>query len=236
MHSYNRTNNVQLTFDDCGSPRQFRAIIEVLNRHRTRGTFYLTGECVRTHPSYVRSIKHHGHILQNHTYSHVDLCRLSDAQVLRQIRMGPRPSVPQKLVRPPYGACAFSPRIYRLAKSLGYRIAYWTVDTADWTGISARAMAHRVRHGVWSGPLWLQTPRIGPGGVILMHVHGRSTVEAVPLIIKAVKARGLSLQSLPPPPPAPVPSPPAPTPTPAPTATPPASPAAEPTPSAPPPP
>lgn len=145
MHAYNRSHAVQLTFDDCGSPRQFRRIVDALNRSRVRGTFYLTGQCVRSHPSYVDTIRQHGHILQNHTYSHTDLCRLSSRQVARQIRLGPRPTVQRKLVRPPFGACAFSPRIYRIAASLDYRVAYWTVDTADWTGISAKAMAHRVQ-------------------------------------------------------------------------------------------
>lgn len=195
MHAYNTSSAVQLTFDDCGSPLQFRRIIEALNRHRVRGTFYLTGHCVATHPSYVSTIKRHGHILQNHTYGHANLCKLSDAQVARQIRMGPRPNVRRKLMRPPFGACAFTPRIYRVASSLGYGVAFWTVDTADWTGISARHIAHRVRYGASTGRM--ATPRVGRGGVILMHVHGRNTAEAVPLVIKAVKARGLRLDFLP---------------------------------------
>jgi peptidoglycan/xylan/chitin deacetylase (PgdA/CDA1 family) len=55
-------------------------------------------------------------------------------------------------------------RVAAAAASLGYRIQLWDVDTRDWAGTPADVMVAMIR---------------ARGGVVLMHMHGAHTVEAI---------------------------------------------------------
>jgi peptidoglycan/xylan/chitin deacetylase (PgdA/CDA1 family) len=103
-----------------------------------------------------------GHRVCNHTYSHADLTKLADAAVRREIAGGV--SAGCNLFRPPYGALDGSGRIVRTANALGYQVQLWDVDTRDWAGTPADAMVTMVR---------------ARGGVVLMHMHGAHTVQAI---------------------------------------------------------
>jgi peptidoglycan/xylan/chitin deacetylase (PgdA/CDA1 family) len=95
-----------------------------------------------------------------------------------------------KLLRPPYGAGAFDKRVHAAAAAKGQKVCYWTVDTRDWEGASAATIINRVRYGDASTP-----PAMG-GGVVLMHLQGRNTGQALPGVISAVRAKGLKLEPL----------------------------------------
>ncbi len=60
---------VWLTFDD-GPCADTPALLEVLDRHRARATFFLVGERARRAPGLVREIVRRGHQVANHTESH----------------------------------------------------------------------------------------------------------------------------------------------------------------------
>ena len=67
--------------------------------------------------------------------------------------------------RPPYGAWdGPRGRVARIAAEFGLSVLMWDVDTRDWAGAEAAAMASIVR---------------ARGGVILFHLHGAHTVEAL---------------------------------------------------------
>ena len=95
-----------------------------------------------------------------------------------------------RLLRPPYGAGAFTTRLTALAASRGYGLCFWTVDTRDWAGSTTSQMVEKVRDGD------AMTPPVEAGGVILMHLHGRHTAEGLQSVMDAVRARGLRLQPL----------------------------------------
>ena len=98
----------------------------------------------------------------NHTYSHPDLRRLSDSAVASEIQRGV--SVNCDLFRPPYGAMDRTGRVAGAAAALGYRIQLWDVDTRDWAGTPADMMDAMIR---------------ARGGVVLFHMHGIHTLEAL---------------------------------------------------------
>lgn len=194
VHAYNDTPNVWLTFDDCGSDAQFSSILNTLKRYHVRGRFFLNGTCLTAHRTMIARIKNEGHYLENHGYQHYDMTKMSDSQVLYQIDHGPRPTSPIKLLRPPYGAGAFTMRLYNLAASRGYKLAFWTVDSCDWSGISASTIISRIRYG-GSGTKCGTTPKAYAGGIVLMHVFGAHTYQALPGVILALRTRGLRLDS-----------------------------------------
>jgi len=135
-------------------------------------------------------MKRDGHIIDNHTWKHTQLTGISNAAVLTQIDRGARPSTSVKLLRPPWGSGAFTPRLTSLAASRGYGLCFWTVDTMDWAGASASRIVSRVRDGDAT------TESVQAGGVVLMHLSGRHTPAALQSVINTVRAKGLKLQPL----------------------------------------
>jgi peptidoglycan-N-acetylglucosamine deacetylase len=185
------SRRVQLTFDDGASPEQLRSILRTLRRNGVRGRFFFTGNWAASYPSLLRLIVSEGHLVANHTKSHAALSKATDREVLRQIRGGVRPTTDPVLLRPPFGAGAFTTRLTALAGSRSHLVCRWTMDTYDWDGSSAATLVERVRHGD------RRSPPVRAGGVILMHGHGTNTAAALQGIIDVVRAKGLALERLP---------------------------------------
>jgi peptidoglycan/xylan/chitin deacetylase (PgdA/CDA1 family) len=174
----NETGQVRLTFDDAGDPARVTALLDVLAERQVRAGFFLVGRWASTHPALVARMRADGHWLGNHTASHADLARLSDGAIRDEIDGGVRAA----LLRPPYGSV--SARVRAVAADAGYRLCLWDVDTLDWRGRSA----DEIQRTVWSG--------LRPGAIVLLHLHGRHTLEALPALIDGIRERGYALDPL----------------------------------------
>ncbi|SOB78883.1 polysaccharide deacetylase family protein [Streptomyces sp. 1331.2] len=181
---------VYLTFDDGPSPAYTPKVLATLARYGVQATFFEIGQNVEAHPLLTAQVARQGHSVQNHSWSHPDLRRLSgaalDAQVAntdRAIRAstGRTPNC----LRPPYGAVNGTVRSH--AAALGKQVVLWSVDPADWSRPGTAAIRSRVLNGV------------RPGSVILLHDGGgdrSQTVAALPAIISTLKARGYGFATL----------------------------------------
>ncbi|MFF0416447.1 polysaccharide deacetylase family protein [Kitasatospora sp. NPDC004745] len=181
---------VYLTFDDGPSPAYTPRILGILSRYGVRATFFEIGQNVAANPGLTRQVARQGHSVQNHSWSHPDLRRLSGAAVSAQVadtdkairaQTGRTPSC----LRPPYGAVNGTVR--SRAAALGKQVVLWSVDPADWSRPGAAAIRSRV----------LGTVR--PGSVILLHDGGgdrSQTAAALPDILSTLKARGYGFATL----------------------------------------
>jgi peptidoglycan/xylan/chitin deacetylase (PgdA/CDA1 family) len=125
----------------------------------------------------------------NHTYNHPEVPPFAQlpAQLVRdEIALGARSltrlGITPRLLRPPAGS--YSPAIVRAAAALGERVVLWSVDPADWTGISAQQISARVLNAV------------RPGSIVILHDGGgdrSATVDALPAIIRGIRHKGLRL-------------------------------------------
>lgn len=195
QHCQSRGPQVWLTFDDGGSVRQVHRILRVLAARHVRAIFFPIGSWAHGHPGLVREIAAAGHVVGDHTRDHVDLATVSDQRARWEIRHGLPDAVPGSsatpLLRPPFGAGAYTTRLRDLAEQTGVRLCTWTVDTRDWTGSSAATIIRRVARGDAA------SPRVRAGGVVIMHMNGDHTGAALPGVIRAVRAHGLALHRLP---------------------------------------
>ncbi|GAA4639193.1 hypothetical protein GCM10023196_099830 [Actinoallomurus vinaceus] len=178
---------VYLTFDDGPGPYTSK-VLKVLSRYGARATFFEIGQNVVRHPSLTRKVIAQGGSVQNHTWSHPDLTRVSASvfrsQVIRtdhaiHAAIGRTP----KCLRPPYGAVNHS--VYARARALHKKVVLWTVDPQDWARPGTSAIVHRV------------LTHVRPGSVVIMHDGGGNrsqTVAALPKILKALKKRGYTFQ------------------------------------------
>jgi len=173
---------VALTFDDGPNPDSTPALLAALAEHRARATFFIWGAHAVRHPDHLRAVHSAGMWLGNHSQTHPYLTRadlatvleeLSGAQQAVQTATGTLPT----LFRPPYGDT--DDGIRAAAGEFGLTEVLWSVDTRDWAGVSADEIVDAASS-------------VEPGGVILMHDGGyRSTVEAVPRILRMLDERGL---------------------------------------------
>lgn len=172
------TGQVRLTFDDAADPARVSALLDVLAERQVRAGFFLIGRWAASHPALVARMRADGHWLGNHTASHADLARLSDGAIRDEIEGGVR----SVLLRPPYGS--LNGRVRAVAADAGYRLCLWDVDTSDWRGRNA----DEIQRTVWAG--------LRPGAVVLLHLHGRHTLEALPALIDGIRERGYTLDPL----------------------------------------
>ncbi len=145
----NTSGRVLLTFDDWayGDPYRATRVGAYLKSRNIRAAFFLINQEAQKYPSIVTTLRQQGHWVLNHTYSHKNLTRLSDAGVRSQISNG----VTSNRLRPPYGA--YDSRVSSIASSLGYRICTWTIDTRDWeTSMAAAAATSSIRSIVRNSP------------------------------------------------------------------------------------
>ncbi|MEU3573524.1 polysaccharide deacetylase family protein [Kitasatospora sp. NPDC036755] len=181
---------VYLTFDDGPSPAYTPKVLATLARYGVRATFFEIGQNVAAHPSVTAQVAKQGHSVQNHSWSHPDLRKLSAAALDSQLadtdrairaQTGRTPSC----LRPPYGAVNGTVR--SKASALGKQVVLWSVDPADWSRPGTAAIRSRVLNNV------------RPGSVVLMHDGGgdrSQTVAALPTIISTLKARGYGFATL----------------------------------------
>ena len=79
------------------------------------------------------------------------------------------------------GRCNRALRTY--ARSQGLDIAFWSVDSDDWEGVSAEYIYTKVVH------------EARPGSVILFHLHAEATVAIQPRPVAGLRAKNLVLTS-----------------------------------------
>jgi peptidoglycan/xylan/chitin deacetylase (PgdA/CDA1 family) len=190
-----RQHVVALTFDGGGNADGAKAVLATLRREHVPATFFLTGHFVRAYPEIARAIGRR-YLVANHTVDHPHLTAMSSAAVTREIaranvqirRATGRDTRP--LFRFPYGDR--DARTLAICHRLGYASVRWTVDTWGWMGRSSQSVPGAVRR---------VTGSLVPGEIVLMHVGSSrdgSTIDtrALPLVIRAVRARGYRFVTL----------------------------------------
>ncbi len=188
---------VALTFDDGPDPRWTPKIAKILLREHAPATFFEVGSMVVQHPGITRELARDGFLIGNHTFTHAQLVgmppweRNLQVSIAQSIIGGVTGRLP-RLVRPPYsstpdGATSAEARTWNALAHRGYTIVLSNYDAQDWT---QPGVGQIVRNAV---------PPHGRGGIILMHDAGGrrvQTVEALPLVIHALRAHGYRIVSL----------------------------------------
>ena len=98
-----------MTFDDGPHASNTPRLLDILRQRNIKATFYVIGKNVDNYPHLTRRIVAEGHEIGNHTYTHRNLKKLSDAQVLSEmararISIVNATGVQPRTMRPPYGA------------------------------------------------------------------------------------------------------------------------------------
>lgn len=180
---------VALTFDDGPGPYTER-LLDILKEQGVKATFFMLGNRISRYPDLVKRMEAEGHTLGNHSYDHAYLSGKSSATVSanlencnKQIRnlVGHNAAV----VRFPYGAADQTAK--NAAAAVDMPVIYWSVDTLDWKYRNVDSILN-ISFGK-SG--------IRDGSIVLMHDIHKSTVDAMPEMIKRLKAQNYQFVTVP---------------------------------------
>ncbi len=140
-----------LTFDDGPNGDTTRRLLEVLDRHGAKATFFVMGERVREQPELTREMVAAGHVLGNHTMTHPRLLATGPGRTRREIGECSRlieevTGVKVKIFRPPFGGRW--PYTMAAAWGAGLVPVMWNALGFDWKVKSGEEVAARVMRGV----------------------------------------------------------------------------------------
>ena len=62
---------VYLTFDDGPIPEVTPWVLDLLDKHNIKATFFMVGDNIRKHPDEFRMVVERGHRIGNHTFNHI---------------------------------------------------------------------------------------------------------------------------------------------------------------------
>jgi peptidoglycan/xylan/chitin deacetylase (PgdA/CDA1 family) len=179
---------IALTFD-AGSDAAGIQILDVLKKHNVKATFFLTGKWVEKYPIYAKRIANEGHDIGNHTYSHPDAvittanAFVQDMVKAEQAIQAATNKSPRPYFRFPYGS--YNTSSLKAVGGAGYPLSIqWSLDTIDWQQPTTEIIISRIEQGASNGD------------IILMHIGGVNTPEAVDKAIPWLKAQGYQLVTL----------------------------------------
>lgn len=179
-----KSKYISLTFDSSWIDYYTMPLLDMLDKHNAKATFFLTAFYIRAHSESVKEILRRGHEVGNHSKSHKKFADLKEKTMITEIEdchkvLKNLTGIDMCLFRFPYGS--YNPTAMKLLKERGYYPIQWEVDSLDWKNESAKAIINRLDSvGAYE-----------PGNIILFHNGGDFTVEALGTIFNEIEKRKL---------------------------------------------
>jgi peptidoglycan/xylan/chitin deacetylase (PgdA/CDA1 family) len=186
-HDFLRDREVVLTFDDGPHPVSTGAVLKALEDECVEATFFEIGQAASWHPDVTKQMIDAGMTVGTHTWSHKDMAKRPYATDLekaaQEIEMG-NSAVHMAAAGAPVAPFFRFPELQHSPRSLEYlagrNIAVFStdIDSRDFT-------MHRPDQVIDS--VMGQLERRGRG-IILMHDSHRNTADALPELLRRLKA------------------------------------------------
>ncbi len=176
----NKQNYVFLTFDDWGTDQPITELLDVLNAHNAKATFFVRTQNVVYNPNLLRAIAAEGHTLGSHTHTHYplsndegngrkfseltqeqvnelkqDLVTSYDllASIVGDIKIGNKPAL-SKIFRPPTLAAGKNGLAAVLDCGFTYVVS-GSYTTQDYKATSAAKLASDLQKNTKSGAVFI---------------------------------------------------------------------------------
>jgi len=157
---------IAITFDDGPHPNYTGQLLDGLKERGVHATFFVTGEHAELHPDVIKRMQEEGHLIGNHTYSHIQLRKnnreefrdelIKTNEILKEIT-----GEEVQYVRPPYGSWDKS-----FEKELNMFPVLWNVDPLDWCSGNVSCIVEKI------------VSKTGENDIILMHDYYDTSVTA----------------------------------------------------------
>lgn len=151
---------ISLTFDDGPGPEFTPQLLDILEKHNAKATFFMVGEAAQEHPKLVKQIADCGHCIGNHSWDHSSFPLLTSRERQNQILWCEKATAPygKKFFRPPYGHQSLMSHFDVLY--LGYKVVTWNVMAEDWLDRGADVMVEKTANKIKCGSIVLFHDRL----------------------------------------------------------------------------
>jgi peptidoglycan-N-acetylglucosamine deacetylase len=190
-NSFLQPKEVVLTFDDGPMPAITRSILDTLDRHCTRATFFHVGKMAAAFPGDVRAVLARGHTVGTHTWSHpLNIKRLKPEAALEEIEKGfsAVAAAAGQPIAPFFRFPGLSDNASLLTHLQSRGVGTFTVDV-----VSNDSYIHEADKLV---RLTMERVEARQGGILLFHDIKAATARALPTILAQLKARGYKVVHL----------------------------------------
>src|SRR6266700_3425822 len=163
------SRQLALTFDDGPNPAITPRLLDLLDRHDAKATFFVIGRFVQACGALTKEISSRGHLLGNHTQTHPNLFWLGPRAVRNQLQqcqgaLQDATGSPARYFPPPYGA-----------RKLGMQTVMWTLLPGDWQEKPLERLTARMKpiadHAA-------KSPRRSSGDVVCLHDGGHRQLNS----------------------------------------------------------
>ena len=184
-------NEVALTFDDGPDPELTPRVLDILESHGVRATFFCIAEKAARHPDLAHEIVRRGHAIENHSNAHEHTFAflmlgglrrdVGQAQSTILALTGTAP----RFFRPPMGFR--NPFLDPVLHDQGLKLVSWTRRGYDTNPRHAATVAQRLENGLAAGDILLLHDgccAVTPAGVPVV-------LEVLPRLLDRLHERGL---------------------------------------------
>ncbi|MBR8280532.1 polysaccharide deacetylase family protein [Burkholderia vietnamiensis] len=172
---------IALTIDDGPDPEVTPRVLDLLERHDARATFFCIGDLARRHPRWIEAIVARGHAVENHSQRHRHTFSLTGPAALRREIAAAQQTLTEltgtrpQFFRAPAGLR--NPFLEPVLCELGLQLASWTRRGFDTRTRDAGIVAQRLLHG------------LAPRDILLVHDgHAARDARGVPVVLDVLPA------------------------------------------------
>ena len=169
---------IAITFDDGPHRLYTPKLLDGLKERGIHATFFLVGENIGNNEALVKRMAEEGHLIGNHTFSHVQLTKMKKEDACREVqqtneRICAVTGAPVLYIRPPYGSWNDE-----LQAEIPMTVTLWTLDSEDWKSQNTGKIVELVES------------EAKEGSIILLHDIFDTSVEAALRIVDDLTAQG----------------------------------------------
>ncbi len=184
---------IYLTFDDGPTPEITEFVLNELQKHNAKATFFCIGKNIKNHPEIFQRIISDEHSIGNHTQNHLNGWKNNTKdyinnvlEVEKTLQLLNLQTFNLKLFRPPYGKIKRNQA--RKLRDLGYKIIMWNVLSADFdTSITKEKCLENVLKNTING------------SVIVFHDSKKATKKlkfVLPKVLEFYSKKGFTFKAI----------------------------------------
>ncbi len=172
---------IAISFDAAWGADKTKKIVDILKERNVKATFFLVGFWVDAYKDEVVYIADNGMEIGNHSKNHLHMSTLDKQKAKEEIEyvnvvVRNLTGVTPKVFRAPFGE--YDDKLISCIEECGMTPIQWDVDSLDWKGISADEIVKRV------------VGKTTSGSIILCHNNSDHILEALPVILDELTAKG----------------------------------------------
>lgn len=169
---------IALTFDDGPNPKYTPQLLDGLRERGVKVSFFLIGKNIKGNEDIVRQMQADGHLIGNHSNTHVQLTKETAEQACQEIEetnriiyqvTGQIPSY----IRPPFGSWS-----EELECMVPMTVVLWNVDPLDWKIQNTKKVVNHIEG------------KAKNNSIILLHDSYPTSVKAALEVIDMLSAKG----------------------------------------------